>query len=141
MKPCEWLEQVRKLDILIDAKLEERARLYEIATKITPNLSDDMPHAQGGVSDPVGDSVVKLIILCNEINTLIDRYVDYKNCVLKVLESLPEKEYAVLHKHYIQYKTWEKVAEELDCSRMQVWRITQKALKNLESVIECYTKV
>lgn len=133
-----WLEQVRKLDELIDAKLSERDKLWALATRMVPNM-DGMPHAKGGVSDPVGSNVVKIIALAEEADKLIDRFVDHKEKVIKALETLPEKEYAVLHKHYIRYMTYEKIAEDMKYSDVrQVYRIRRKALQNLEKVIECH---
>lgn len=137
----EWLERVKKLDELINAKLAERQRLIEIATDISPKMPNGIPPSNTGtVSQKMQDAVVSLIDLEIEINDLIDQYVDYKNEVIRLLERLPHKEYGVLHRYYIRGMTWEQVAEDMNYSVMQVWRIKKKALKNLEVVIECYAK-
>lgn len=138
MKVREWLERVRKLDELIDAKLAEREQLRAMATKVVSDM-DGMPHAKGGVSDPVGSNVVKIIALAEEADKLVDQYVEHKQNVIKALERLPEREYAVLHKHYIQYKTWEEIADEMGYCTMQIWRFKRNAMIHLEDVIECYT--
>lgn len=132
-----WLEKVRKLDELIDAKCAERDQLWALATKITPEVSD-MPHG-GGVSDKVGNIAAKLADMAKELDGLVDQYVDYKQMVISVLEKLPAKEYGVLHRYYIQYMTWEQVAEDMGVCNMTVWRYWQKGLENLASVVECYT--
>lgn len=133
----EWLEKVRKLDELIDAKCAERDQLWALATKITPVVSD-MPHG-GGVTDKVGNIAAKLADLAQQTNDLVDQYVDYKQMVIKELEKLPPKQYGTLHRYYIQYMTWEQVAEDMDRSTMQIWRYWQDGLKNLANVVECYT--
>lgn len=136
MNVQEWLEQVRKLDELINAKLAERKRLIEIATDISPKAPDGMPHSYTGtVSQKMQDAVISLIDLEKQLDKLIDRYVDYKQEVLKVLEQLPDKEYGVLHRHYIQGMTWESVAEDMGYSVMQVWRIRKKAFTELEKIL------
>lgn len=132
-----WLEKVRKLDELIDAKCAERDQLWAMATKITPVVSD-MPHG-GGVTDKVGNIAVKLAQLAKETNDLVDQYVDYKAIVVRELEKLPAKEYGVLHRYYIQYMTWEQVAEDMEVCNMTVWRYWQKGLESLSSVVDCYT--
>jgi DNA-directed RNA polymerase specialized sigma24 family protein len=134
-----WLEQVKKLDQLINAKLAEREQVWSMITSATASDSDGMPKPKGGVSDIVGDGVVKLRLLADEIDGLIDRYVDLKQEVTAVLEKLPEKEYGVLHRHYIRYMTWEQVAEDMEYSVRQIHRIKDKSLKNLEDVIVCHT--
>lgn len=141
MNAEQWLEQVKKLDELINAKLAERQRLMELATDISPKQSDGMPYSNTGtVSQKLQNAVCKLVLLDAEIDRIIDQYVDCKAEVVKVLETLSEKEYGVLHRHYIRYMTFENIAEDMGYSRQQVWRIKKKALKNLENVIVCYIK-
>lgn len=132
-----WLEKVRKLDELIDAKCAERDQVWALATKITPELSG-MPYG-GGISDKVGRAGVDLGQLAKELNDLVDLYVDYKNMIIRELEKLPAKEYGVLHRYYIKYMTWEQVAEDMGVSGMTVWRYWQKGLESLANVVECYT--
>ena len=134
---CDWLDQVKKLDELINAKLAERRLLMDMATKITPEVSD-MPRG-GGVSDKVGNVVAKLVDLAKETDDLVDRYVDHRDLVIKTLEKLPPMEYGALHRHFIQYMTWEEVAADMGKSYMQVWRYKKKGLETLASEIECYT--
>lgn len=138
MKVEDWLNQVKKLDELINAKLQERDALYRLATDCTQIL-DGMPHEETGVpSQKMQNAVIKAVDLAREIDKLIDKYIDYKQEVVNTLEKLPDKEYAVLHRYYIRYMTWEQVAEDMGYSIMQIWRIKKKGLKNLENVIECY---
>lgn len=133
----QWLEKVRKLDELIDAKCAERDQLWTLATKITPEMTG-MPHG-GGVSDKVGNIAAKLADLAQQTNNLVDQYVDYKQTVIRELEKLPPKQYGTLHRYYIQYMTWEEVAADMGVSNMSVWRYWQAGLKNLADVVECYT--
>ena len=133
----DWLEQVKKLDELIDAKTAERDQLWALATKITPEMSD-MPHSSG-VSDKVGNMSAKLADLARETNEVMDQYINYKASVVAILEKLPANEYGVLHRYYIRYMTWEEVAADMNVCGMTVWRWWQKGLKNLQSVMECYT--
>jgi hypothetical protein len=132
-----WLNKVKKLDELIDAKCAERDQLWTLATKITPEMTG-MPHG-GGVSDKVGNVAAKLADLAKELDDLVDQYVDYKQMVIRELEKLPPKQYGTLHRYYIQYMTWEQVAEDMGRSTVQIWRYWQEGLKNLANVIECYT--
>lgn len=134
MNVREWLERVRRLDELIDTKIAEREQLRSLATKVVSDM-DGMPHAKGGVSDPVGSNVVKIVALMEETDRLVDQYIDHRQKVIEALECLPAREYVVLHKHYIQYKTWEKVAEEMNYSTMHIWRVSKRGLKLLEELV------
>lgn len=131
-----WLEQVRKLDELIDGKMAERERLNELATCISPKMPDGMPFNNTGVvSQKMQNAVIEIVMLAQEIDRLIDKYVDYKKQVVSVLEKLPPREYGVLHRYYIRYMTWEQVAEDMGYCTRQVMRIRKKALRDLENVI------
>jgi DNA-directed RNA polymerase specialized sigma subunit len=108
-----------------------------MATRITPEITG-MPHA-GGVTDKVGNIATKMAMVMEETNAAWDRYIDQRDQIIRELEKLPEEQYGVLHRHYVLYKTWEQVAEEMGVCSMTVWRYWQKGLKNLADVVECYT--
>jgi DNA-directed RNA polymerase specialized sigma subunit len=136
-----YLNQVKMLDQLIDAKLAERVRLNEIATNISPKMPDGMPHSNTGmVSKTMENAIINLVMLEQEIDKLIDKYVDYKQEVVSNLEKLSAIEYGILHRYYIRYMTLEQIAEDMGYCRQQIWRLKKKGLQNLEDVIECNTK-
>ena len=134
MDIIEWLSQIGKLNQLIDAKIAEREQIRMLATSAVGNL-DGMPHAPG-ISDKVGNLAVKLVALEDEINDLVDLYVDRKQEVVKMLERLPEREYGVMHRYYIRGMTWEQVAEDVGYCTTQVWRIRKAAEKLLLDMLK-----
>lgn len=135
----DWLEQVEKLDQLIIGKLAERERLYALATNVTSKPMDGMPfNNTGTVSRKVENAAVDLALLADEINKLVQRFTDHKQMVIDTIEKLSPNEYAVLHRRYIRYMTWDKIADDLGYSTMQIWRIKKKAIKNLKDVMKCY---
>lgn len=136
MDVIERLERIRKIDQLIDAKIAERERLERLATDISPRPIDGMPYfAKGTVSRKVENTVVAIITLEDELNKLIDYYVDYKQKVIAELEKLPANEYGVLHRRYIRYMTWEKIAEDMGYSVQHVRRIKAQALSSLSQIV------
>jgi hypothetical protein len=138
MTVCEWLESIKKLDQLIECKYEERERLIAIATGISSGALDGMPHSNTGtVPQKMQDAVVKLVMLEKEITVLIDKYINERQKIIDALEKLPAMEYGVLHRYYIQYMTYEKIAENMGICTVQVWRIKRTAEKNLEKFIGC----
>ncbi len=135
----EWLEQVAKLDQLIIGKLAERDRLMSLATNVSAKLPDGMPYSNTGIaSRKVENAVVELTMLSEEIKELISKFNNLKKEVTETIEKLPCNEYAVLHRRYIRYMTWDEIACDLNYSSMQVWRIKKKAIKNLKDVMKCY---
>ena len=140
MDVCEWLKNVKKLDLLIDAKTAERERLIEIATDISAKAPDGMPFSNTGtVNQKMQNAVVDLVVLEQELKSVIASYIQCKSEIISTLEKLPAKEYGVLHRYYVRYMSYEEIADEMGISTVQVWRIKKKALKNLADVIECNT--
>jgi DNA-directed RNA polymerase specialized sigma subunit len=128
-----WLEQIKRLDEQIDAKIAEKERIRELMVNTVGSL-DGMPRATG-ISDKVGNLTVKLISIEEELNAMIDEYVDRKAEVLRVLEQLPEREYGVLHRYYIRRMTWEQVADDIGYCTTQIWRIKKEAFRLLEDML------
>lgn len=148
MDVCEWLNNYKKADELINGKqteknqlLKERQRLIDIATDISGKMPDGMPHSNTGtVSQKMQNAVLSKIIVDGEIknaDNAISAYLDFKKTVITAIEKLPEKQYGVLHRYYIRGMTIEAIADEMGKSTVQIWRIKKKALENLENVIEC----
>lgn len=134
----EWLEQVAKLDELIIGKLAERDRLMALATNVTAKPMDGMPYSNTGItSRKVENAVVELTMLSDDIDALIRKFKCLKKEVIETIEKLPCNEYAILHRRYIRYMTWEEIAEDMGFCTVQVWRIKKKAIKNLKDVMKC----
>lgn len=134
MDACKWLEQVKKLDELIEAKQAEKEQLWALITRTTSN-NDGMPHGTGDVSDPIGNIVPKLLATNEDLDRLIDEYIQHKETVIKTLQQLPPKEYGALHRHYIRYMTWEEAAEDMGVCYMSIMRYRKKGLKILEVLL------
>lgn len=135
MNAHDWLCGLRDLDELINAKIDERDQVLNMATKITPNM-DGMPHGSG-VSDKVGNAAVKLADMANEINGLIDDLIEYKQQVNTALGKLSAEEQLVLHRLYLQGMSQVEIADLMGVCTMTVWRLKVKALENLQNVMVC----
>lgn len=126
----EWLEQVAKLDQLIIGKFAERDRLMSLATNVTAKPPDGMPYSNTGmVSRKVENAAVELTMLSEDIDALIYKFNNLKKEVTETIEKLPCDEYAVLHRRYIRYMTWDEIAIDMGYSTMQIWRIQKKQKK------------
>lgn len=99
MKTETYLELVRKLNILINDELLEKEQLFTLAAKTTQTLSD-MPKAPG-TSDKVGNLSVKLLMKQQEIDHIVDTYVDLKDEIINQIRALPVDECDVLYKYYV----------------------------------------
>lgn len=144
-----YLEQVQEADAKIDAKKAEERELWVLATSVT-QVNDGMPHASG-TSDKVGNIVQKIMAKQEETNAQIDRYIDIRDDVIRHIETLPTKQYEVLHWLYVRkrkhreknqswYYTWREVAENIGCSEQTLSNRRKKAVKNLQKILDSEEK-
>lgn len=126
-----YLKQVKLYDVRINTKQEELERLKAFRLKITPTLKDDV--VSGGCSyDKLADITAKILDLESQINKNIDSYVDKRNEVVAVLNRVKnEKQYQVLYKRYVLFKTWEQIACDIGYSYQGVCKLHGRALQTV----------
>lgn len=132
MKAKEYLSQAYRLDQRIDAKIEQVMSLRNLAAKATSTLSDAVPSGTRNVHR-MEDIIIKIIDFENEINADIDRLVDLKREIMRVIKALPNPEYrTLLELRYLCFKPWEQIAVEMGYSIDNVYKLHRMALKTLE---------
>lgn len=134
LKAYEWAGMAKKLDRMISAKISERDKIRALAVSTVGSL-DGMPRSEGE-RDRVGNLAVKLISAEEELDELIDEYINCKNEITELFEKLPARYYGVLHRYYIRGMTVEAIADELHYSARQVARIKRAAIRELEFLLE-----
>lgn len=131
-----YLQQIKLYDSHINTKMEERDRLLEMATRITPTLKDVVVSG-GGNHDKLADAAVKLADLEAEIDVDIDRYVNAKQEISSVLDGISDPDQLqVLHKRYVQYKTFEQIACDMNMTYRNVCYIHGKGLSAVSEILK-----
>ncbi len=135
MTADEFLKQIERADTLIDSKLSELYRLRCLVTSIT--VPTDREAIQtSGVSDKVGNTVAKIVDLENEIDDMIDEYIDTRNKCIRVIEQLTDPlQYAIIHKRYVQYKSYAEIEDETNYSHQWIMEVRRKALREIDRII------
>lgn len=135
MTADKFLQQIERADRVIDSKLSEIYRLRCLATSVT--VPTDREAVQtSGVSDKVGNIVAKIVDLENEIDNLIDEYIDIRQRCIKVIEALSDPmQYTVIHKHYVQYKSFVEIAEEENYTYDGIMKVRRKAIERIEAIL------
>ena len=73
----EFLMQVELCDINISNKLDELSHLKSMVLKITSTWKQDIISGGSGNQDKLGDAVSKIIDMETEINSAVDKFVDF----------------------------------------------------------------
>lgn len=131
-----YLQQIRLYDSHINTKIEELHHLKTMATKITPTLKQDV--VSGGSSqDKLSDAVAKIVDLEAEIDREIDRYVNAMRNISAMIDALSDPDQLqVLHKRYVQFKTWEQIACDMNMTYRNVCYIHGKALLAVNEIMK-----
>ena len=95
MKAKEYLSQAYRLDKRINSKLDQIASLSELATKCTSTLTG-LPRNPNRGGSTVADAIGNVIDLQVEINNDIDRLVDLKRELIKVIKAVDNTEHSIL---------------------------------------------
>lgn len=132
MTAKEFLNRGFHIDRRINSRLDQIARLKELATKTNATLSD-MPGNPNHDNSKLEDIVVKIVTLENEINEDIDRLVEISREVMVAVNTVTEpQENLVLSRRYLNFWTWEDIAAEMDCSVRHIHRLHGKALEEVK---------
>lgn len=108
-KRC-YLQQYTELDKIINQKMHEYERIKSIAEKCT-SLVSGMP--RGGSYDRT-DIYIRLTELNDEINNMIDMYVDMGREIEGAISTVQNETLRDLLIHrYMRGLKWERVAEEI----------------------------
>ena len=134
MDAKEYLNSVKMLDLQIKNKLIERQLWRDIALGITANMDGERVQSSGSKSK-MSNAVDKLVDMEDEINSLVDRLIDAKKDVIKTIEQLKSPlQYDVLHMHYIQFLSFQEIADKYGCSYDSVKQAHKRAVRNVRSI-------
>lgn len=134
MTAKEYLQQLQRLDIMINQKTKE---LDTLRLQIQSIGSIDYSKERVQTS-PSGDaSFVKLIgritDLEAEINAEIDKYVDKKHQIINQIQSLQNVNYiSILFKRYVEYKRLRCICVEMDFTYQYIRELHGYALQEFE---------
>ena len=132
METKQYLMQISKLDKLIKNKLCEISQLKELSISVSAIKSGDKIQKTPDF-DKIGNFYCKIEFLENNLNALIDEYVDKKEKIISQIDSMEDEiYYEVLFERYIQKKTFERIAADMNYSFRNITRVHGKALKAFE---------
>lgn len=132
METKEYLQQIGRYDRLINNKLVELAQYRSMACSVSAIKNDE--RVQSSPSHDTMDKIVsKIEQMENEIDMLVDRYIDNKRTIISQIDSMSdEMTYQILFSRYVEQKTFEKMAIEMNYCYKQIIRRHGKALQEFE---------
>lgn len=124
----DYFAQIRKTDRLIQRLTDTVNTLRSGLTSQSYELKPDKVQTSGA-KDTLGETIVKIMSLEDDINARIDELVDMKKDAFNRIGKIPDLDQQnVLIGRYIQMKKWEDIALELNFSIQWVYELHGKGL-------------
>lgn len=124
----EYFAQIRKTDRLIKRLTDTVFTLRSSLTSQSYELNPDKVQTSGA-KDTLGETIVKIVALEDDINARIDELIDLKGDALNRISNVSDKDQQnILIARYVSGEKWERIAVDLNFSIAQVYRIHGAAL-------------
>ncbi len=136
MTAKEYLMQVRNIDGLINAKLEEINQLENRVTSLQ-SVKFGEKVKNSNTSDSVQKTIEKIVDMQSEINSEIDKLVDLKAEVSGRINQLTDNRYVtVLTNYFINGMTLDDISnsDDMKYSKRQIMRIYGHSLQAFEKL-------
>ncbi len=132
MQTREYLNQISRLNRMINNKLVEIQQLREMACNVTAIQNDERVKTTPD-PDRMGVTFSKIDEMERELDKMIDGYVEKKNVIISQIDSMDDENvYNILFARYIEKKTFEVIATEMNYSFRNITRLHGRALKEFE---------
>lgn len=135
MEAKQFLNQLKKLDKMIENKLAEKARWQAMATRTTAQIGGERVQSSGS-KQRMADAVGSYLDIEREIDEQVDKLVDTRQEVICVIEKLNTTEYDLLHKVYVQYMSLYEVADMYGNTYSWATTVHGRALKNVQKILD-----
>jgi len=127
-----YLKRYINLDREIERKLEEVARLRSKLTRVTEVYSTE-PRGGGTIYGKTEEILAKIVDLEKEIDADVDRLIEVRDSIKSIIEAVEDdRERLLLQYRYLDGKTFEWIAAEMNYSWRQIHRLHSRALTNLK---------
>lgn len=131
MTAKEYLSQAYHIDERIESKLTQIESLKSLATRVTSVFSD-MPHSSSSDNQRLQQTIAEIVDLENEVSTDIGRLVSLKREIKNIINQVQNEKYrTLLELRYLNFRTWEQIAVDLNFSIQHTYRIHDEALKKI----------
>ena len=129
------MQRIRKLNTMIRNKEAERLQWKQIAAGMGSFSTGDRVQSSGN-PHKTADAIAAYVDIEKEINAAIDKLIDTKREVIAMIEQLPEAEYDLLHKVYVQYMSLKEAAYAMDKTYSWATSMHGIALKHVSELLD-----
>ena len=126
-----YLDQINKLNLMIDNKLQEIYVLRTMATRVT--ISTENERVKSSPSNVLENTVAKIIDKEWEIDRLVDTLIDKKSQIIEKIDTIENPRlYAILTYKYVQCLSIKEIETKMKLQERQIKNLHQEALIEFE---------
>lgn len=127
----QYLEQISKLNLMIDNKLQEIYVLRTMATRVT--ISTEQERVKSSPSNVLENTIAKIIDKEWEIDKLVDEMIDKRSKIVEQIDAIENQRfYAILTYKYVQCMTNKEIMIKMKIQERQVKNLHHDALCEFE---------
>ncbi len=126
MTTKEFLEQAIYLDLEIRTKKEEVAKLEALVDRVNQGIEVESSLSLKGLKEVIKEYSEHLV---KDITKLV--YLKH-SIIIKIDEVENSRDRVLLKLRYIDFKTWEQIAEEMGYSERQLQRVHNVIIQNID---------
>ena len=131
MTAKEFLNKIRDIDLLIDEKLADVQELRDRLTNITANCEGERVQTSK-LGDKFADTIAKIVDLENELQVCITQGIRCRREFEEIISKLTSpQEYEVMHRHYVQFQSFGRIAKEMHFSKSAIAKIHKRILQKV----------
>ena len=133
--PKEYLRQLRRLEMCIHQLEEELEKLRELIGSLPVSYDERIQHSSS--ADGIPNEVARRIELEEDIKRKIGQFLRLRHKIINEIQSLDSYVYSsILYKRYVEYKTLEEIAVEMNYSYIHIRRMHGYALQEFRKKIK-----
>lgn len=137
MSTKEWLSRAWKIDNEITALERELLSARERMLSVTAHYSDIKVQTSRG--NKTEDATLKYIEYKNKLECRIDDLYAVKCEIADAISKVDNPTYrTLLTLRYLQFMTWERIAEEMHIDGRHIYKLHNKALYVIRFKIQCH---
>ena len=135
MNAKDYLGQAYRLDQRITSKLQQISSLRSLTQKVNASFGGEVVSHTRNVTS-LEDAVIRLMEAEEELSQEIDRLINIKIDIGKLIEQVHNESYRlILEKRYLCFLPWDQIAEEMHYSRRWVLDRHERALDVVDRLL------
>lgn len=134
MTTKDYLNQINRLNMLINNKLTEIAQYRELSCSISAVKNEEKVMTSPN-QDKIGTNIAKIDEMERKLDEMIDDYIALKEKIKQQINKLPKQKHKIiLYEKYIKFKSISEISKKLDMTDRGCKKAHKKALEEFGKI-------